>query len=65
MKMTLHEGFYYFHDINFCSLLAWNVQAVTRGEKWVGSIPYFFKIEKKCPDFGKNALIIFIYGLNF
>ena len=25
----------------------------------------FFKIEKKYPDFGKNALTIFIYGLNF
>ena len=25
--------------------------------------PLFFENQKKCHDFGKNALIIFIYGL--
>ena len=41
------------------------LRRVTRGGKGERSPCLFSKIGKKCPNLGKNALIVVIYGLNF
>ena len=39
---------------------------VTRGGTGGGGLPFpFWKIGKKCPNLGKNALIVVIYGKDF
>ena len=66
------EIFYLILKEVFIELMKSNARKKTKfrdaasGGRGMRSPPSFFKkIEKKCPDFGKNALIVFISGLNF